>query len=351
MTGRAAPVSTSTGHPQPTQASAGYAVPDQTGPSARHEHLGAGDPGSPAIERPWPSGPTRVDPMSDGPPLPGYQPAGRTSPFSGSHVATGVPAAPPRRSRRGQAALVLAALLTIITVGQTYFIVRLDQRQNRTERAALESRKQADARIHGLETRVNALETQAGKALDAAAVAADVTPSVFRVIAGDFSGTAFAIGKEPTGGGTDLLTNFHVVEKLYDSGGRNVAVERDNKRYTAKIVKVGHGKDIALLHANESFPRLQPAPATATQGQPVVVIGAPLGLEETVTTGVVSALRETADGPVVQFDAPINPGNSGGPVVNAQKQVVGIATAKANAAEGIGLAIPIAVACGSLANC
>jgi putative serine protease PepD len=351
MTGDAAPVPTSTGHLPPRQTSAGYVIPGQFGPSAKLENLEAGAPGSPGIERPRPSGPTRVDPMFGGPASPGYQPAGRTSPFGGSHVATGAAAIPPRRSRLVRAALVLAALLTIIVVGQTYFIVRLGQRQDRAEQAALETRKQADARMRGLETRANALETQAGKALDAAAVATDVTPSVFRVVAGDFSGTAFAIGKEPTGGGTDLLTNFHVVEELYDSGGRNVALERDNKRYTAKIVKVGHGKDIALLHANESFPRLQSASASATQGQPVVVVGAPLGLEDTVTTGVVSALRETADGPVVQFDAPINPGNSGGPVVNAQKQVVGIATAKANAAEGIGLAIPIAIACDTFANC
>jgi putative serine protease PepD len=83
----------------------------------------------------------------------------------------------------------------------------------------------------------------------------------------------------------------------------------------------------------------------------VVVVGSPLGLEQSVASGVISALRDTADEPMVQFDAAINPGNSGGPVINAQRQVVGIATAKAQNAEGIGLAIPIAVACRSLGSC
>ena len=82
------------------------------------------------------------------------------------------------------------------------------------------------------------------------------------------------------------------------------------------------------------------------------MVGAPLGLEDTVTTGVVSAYRpDDADGPTIQFDAPINPGNSGGPVVNAASEVVGLATAKARDAEGIGLAVPIKTACDTFKVC
>jgi putative serine protease PepD len=260
--------------------------------------------------------------------------------------------APARHSRLTVPASALIALLMVVAAGQTYSLVRLSQRLDAADKATTRARETSDSRTRGLETRIKDLERQSGKSLDSAAVAADVTPSVFRVLAGDFSGTAFTIGKDPAGGGTDLLTNFHVVERLYAGGGREVALERDNKRYNAKIVKVGDsGKDLALLHTAEKFPRLQPAKATAAPGQPIVVIGAPLGLEDTVTTGVVSALRKNIDGPTLQFDASINPGNSGGPVIDAQKQVVGIATAKASAAEGIGIAIPIAVACDTFAIC
>jgi S1-C subfamily serine protease len=72
-----------------------------------------------------------------------------------------------------------------------------------------------------------------------------------------------------------------------------------------------------------------------------------------VTTGVVSAIRDDIPGEAgktfIQFDAAINPGNSGGPVVDAQKQVVGVASEKVNA-EGIGLAIPISNACRSFSG-
>ena len=86
-------------------------------------------------------------------------------------------------------------------------------------------------------------------------------------------------------------------------------------------------------------------------GESVLVVGAPLGLEDTVTTGVVSAFRSLGGENLMQFDAAINPGNSGGPVFNAKKEVVGVATLKAREAEGIGLAIPISVVCETVTLC
>jgi putative serine protease PepD len=174
---------------------------------------------------------------------------------------------------------------------------------------------------------------------------------VFRVTAGRAIGTAFAVGKEPADAGTDLITNFHVVEELYQAGGRDVALERRDRKFSAKILRIDEAKDLAVLHSDEKFPRLVAATAVATVGQPVLVIGAPLGLEDSVTQGVISAMRSTSNGQRLQFDAAINPGNSGGPVVNAQKQVVGVAVAKAADAEGIGLAIPIAVVCEAFSIC
>ncbi|MEU4556809.1 S1C family serine protease [Actinoplanes sp. NPDC023936] len=195
------------------------------------------------------------------------------------------------------------------------------------------------------------LEKQLATVFDPEGISAAVLPSVFRVRAGDFTGTAFAVGSTDDGR-TNLFTNYHVIEETFESGDKSVSLERGNTRIEATIVKVSAGKDLALLRTTREIKGLAVAPDDVRPGQQVVVVGAPLGLDDSVTTGVISAYRpDDADGPTIQFDAPINPGNSGGPVVNTSKQVVGIATAKARDAEGIGLAIPIETACDTLGSC
>ncbi|NMO54198.1 serine protease [Actinoplanes sp. TBRC 11911] len=199
-------------------------------------------------------------------------------------------------------------------------------------------------------TRTDRLEKQLAGVFDPEAVSSGVLPSVFRVRAGEFTGTAFSVGRK--GDGANLLTNYHVVAQVWTSGGKSVSLERGSTKITASIVKVDKGKDLALLKAGQKIAGLAPAGGEVKPGQQVVVVGAPLGLDDTVTTGVISAYRpDDPDGATIQFDAPINPGNSGGPVVNADKQVVGLATAKAKDAEGIGLAIPIKTACETFAVC
>ncbi|MFD0596402.1 S1C family serine protease [Catellatospora coxensis] len=144
-----------------------------------------------------------------------------------------------------------------------------------------------------------------------------------------------------------MFTNFHVVEALYKDGGRTVKITRDGQRFDAKIVRVNKLRDVAQLHTTAKFTGLTVAKTPAKPGQQVIAVGAPLGLTDTVTSGVISAIRESGyeEGPMVQFDAAINPGNSGGPVINGQQEVVGITVAGYLNAEGLGLAIPIADAC------
>ncbi|PZM95497.1 MAG: serine protease [Actinobacteria bacterium] len=252
----------------------------------------------------------------------------------------------------------ILALLLVLALGgvvglQIYEIERL-----RDQIAALDQRLAAGQaadrnRLDALEGRTTQLEKQAGEIFDPEAIAAAVLPSVFRVSAGQFTGTAFALSKPAQDGGTNLFTNFHVVESVWRSGGRQVFIERRDQRFAATIVRVDEKNDVAQLHTRERFSGLRPATETVRSGQQIVVIGSPLGLEDTVTTGVVSAFRKSPDGTgtVIQFDAPINPGNSGGPVVNRAKEVVGIATAKARDAEGIGLAVPIKTACDAFDIC
>jgi putative serine protease PepD len=199
--------------------------------------------------------------------------------------------------------------------------------------------------------RTQELEKQLATVFDPEGISSAVLPSVFRVRAGEFTGTAFAVGKT-NGGATNLFTNYHVVEEVFASGDRKVSLERGDTRIDATIVRVNEGRDLALLRTEKEIKVLAPAAGAVKPGQQVVVVGAPLGLEDSVTTGVISAFRPSdSDGPTIQFDAPINPGNSGGPVVNSSRQVVGIATAKARGAEGIGLAIPIETACDTLKVC
>nr|WP_241562808.1 S1C family serine protease [Micromonospora costi] len=264
---------------------------------------------------------------------------------------------PPVAPRRGRWRTVVAVLVVLALAGlagfQAYQIDRLGDRLAATDRRLAETQSADAARLDGVEKRAEALEKQAGATFNPEAVASAALPSVFRVRAGQFTGTAFAIGKPASGGGTNLFTNFHVVEAVWEGGGREVFLERTDQRFPATIVKVDETNDIAQLRTTGRFTGLVATREAVKSGQQIVVVGAPLGLADSVTTGVVSAFRDARDGsgPVIQFDAPINPGNSGGPVINGNKQVVGIATAKARDAEGIGLAVPITVACDGFKIC
>jgi S1-C subfamily serine protease len=257
-----------------------------------------------------------------------------------------MPAPPvaPRR-RRSVVTTLLLILLVLAVGGQTYWIYRLSGQLTDAKTDAARDRQAVGQSVEAVASRVAELEKAA---FHPDQIAKSALPSVFRVKADRFSGTAWAVGKPAASGGTNLFTNYHVVEAVWEKGGdRRVSIEHNEKLYYAKIVGVDKEKDVAHLETSEKFPGLAVARGSVTPGQPIVVVGAPLGLESSVTTGVVSAFRklEGETDPYVQFDAPINPGNSGGPVINAQGEVVGIASAKVRNAEGIGLAIPIDLAC------
>jgi putative serine protease PepD len=198
---------------------------------------------------------------------------------------------------------------------------------------------------------VQTLERQAAKNLDAASVAQSVLPSVFKITVPNGSATAFAIGTSTNG--TDLLTNYHVVQAMWNQGQRTATIDHDNLRFPVTVVRVDPDNDVALLHSNEKFPRIAVATGTVAAGTPVVALGAPQGFEQSVSGGVVSSLRTDVPGQagkkLIQFDAAVNPGNSGGPLVNAQKQVIGIVE-ESFSGEGLHFAIPISVACTSFSG-
>ena len=152
-----------------------------------------------------------------------------------------------------------------------------------------------------------------------------------------------------------ILTNKHVVE---GSSSLTVALS-DATEYPATIVRELPDNDLALIkiEATGLVPATIGDSATLQAGQTAIAIGSPLGTyTETVTKGIISAtgrdITVTDDGTgrptqlhdLIQTDAAINPGNSGGPLLDASGAVVGISTAVAGNAEGLGFAIPISAA-------
>jgi S1-C subfamily serine protease len=141
------------------------------------------------------------------------------------------------------------------------------------------------------------------------------------------------------------LTNSHV------AGDRTqlAAETEEGDKLRAEVVGDDPATDLAVLRlAANGLPHAQLGDSAALRvGQLVIAMGSPLGLQSTVSTGVVSALGRSMRGRdgrlienVVQHAAPINPGNSGGPLVDSRGRVVGINTAIIAMAQGIGFAIP-----------
>lgn len=161
---------------------------------------------------------------------------------------------------------------------------------------------------------------------------------VFTIHAGDSHGTGFVLA---TG---RLATNAHVV-----GDATLVEVEsQDGKSYKAKVVTKDVDRDFAILQFEGLRPFVTVVPLQRSGapeiGEGVVVIGSPLGLKGTVTTGIVSQLNPDGS---IQLNASVNPGNSGGPVFDMQGRVFGIATIKirqtpdGKPVDGLGIAIPI----------
>src|ERR671935_2204143 len=171
-----------------------------------------------------------------------------------------------------------------------------------------------------------------------------VAPAVAHVQRGRAAGSGTVIAPDGY-----ILTNAHVVDDARDVD----IVFANGATYRAAVIGADPATDLAVVRAlGPALPALELAMAdTLRVGQLVIAIGDPLGLQSTVTTGVVSALGRSLrarDGRiienVIQTDAALNPGNSGGPLVDTHGRVVGVNTAIIAGAQGIAFAIPAATA-------
>lgn len=147
-----------------------------------------------------------------------------------------------------------------------------------------------------------------------------------------------------------ILTNAHVVDK---ASRIFVATADTDRELMAKLVGQDSRIDLAVLKIVEdgSYPFLAPARSDDLMlGETVIAIGNPLGFGHSITTGIVSStkrrvqLSEEVSSVFIQTDALINPGNSGGPLININGELIGINTAIARQAQGIGFSIPIDIA-------
>jgi S1-C subfamily serine protease len=184
-----------------------------------------------------------------------------------------------------------------------------------------------------------------------------VGPAVVRVDASRPSRRsrgALPAGSGPAGSGSGflftpdglVLTNSHVVA----NATRVDVTTADGRRHEADIIGDDPDTDLALLRISGDVPSVAALGRSSTlrTGQLVVAVGHPLGLEHTVTTGVISATGRSLRARsgrmmenIIQTDAALNPGNSGGPLVTSAARVVGVNTAVIMGGQGLSFAVPI----------
>jgi S1-C subfamily serine protease len=150
-----------------------------------------------------------------------------------------------------------------------------------------------------------------------------------------------------------IITNYHVIQ----GADKALVTLADRTTWEAELVGFAPEKDLAVLKIDAPKTTLRPIPVGSSEnllvGQNVFAIGNPFGLDQTLTTGIISALGREINSvsgipirDVIQSDAAINPGNSGGPLLNSSGQLIGVNTAiysPSGASAGIGFSIPVDV--------
>ncbi len=279
----------------------------------------------------------------------------------------GTPEQPPARQRRRWLDIAVAAVVAAVVAGGTTAIVDNDNGSGSAPTSSASSSS-------GSSGAPAPVQQASGTAPDWAVTAAAVEPSVVAITVGSSSS-----GSEAQGSGIILDTSGHVLTNNHVATAVNgpITVTLTNQNtYQATIVGTDPSTDLAVLKITNPPGNLKPASlgdsSKLSVGQPVMAVGNPLGLADTVTTGIVSAMNrpvttqasqgQGADSGggdsvitnAIQTDAAINPGNSGGALVTANGQVIGINSSIASLSNGssfggstesgnigLGFAIPI----------
>ena len=262
----------------------------------------------------------------------------------------------PARAGGARLVVVAAALSAVLASGMTYAVLQVDPGVASTVPAPRASAPTTAA--------VQGPPAAAGSAGVASRVAAAASASVV-TIATDQAGASdpFTGSAGSTGSGSGfvvagdglILTNNHVI-----NGAATIQVTfEDGRQLAGTVVAADAPNDLALVRVSSAglTPLALGDPDAPLVGEVAIAIGSPLGtFSDTITQGIVSGVGRSIDVDVagsrgslhltglIQTDAAINPGNSGGPLLDAAGQVIGIVTASASNSQGVGFAIPIAVA-------
>jgi S1-C subfamily serine protease len=259
--------------------------------------------------------------------------------------------APPERPRRRRPALLIVAVVVAVALAAGLWWV------SSGGPAPVTTADVDQAVQRGIE---QAQEAERNVPPEATTAYRMITPSLVTVTTqrtgGATTETGLGSGVVVNAGGA-VLTALHVVD-----GATQIQVDfADGTRAAAQVTASRPEHDIAVLAVDRLPEVVVPAVLAGPPpvGGTVFAVGNPLGLQRSLTAGVVSANDRTITPPrgpalqgLIQFDAAVNPGNSGGPLLNGAGQVVGIVTALANPANqdffvGVGFAVPITTAGGA----
>jgi S1-C subfamily serine protease len=259
--------------------------------------------------------------------------------------------APPERPRRRRRALLIVAVVVAVALAAGLWWV------SSGGPAPVTTADVDQAVQRGIE---QAQEAERNVPPEATTAYRMITPSLVTVTTqrtgGATTETGLGSGVVVNAGGA-VLTALHVVD-----GATQIQVDfADGTRAAAQVTATRPEHDIAVLAVDRLPEVVVPAVLAGPPpvGDAVFAVGNPLGLQRSLTAGVVSANDRTITPPrgpalqgLIQFDAAVNPGNSGGPLLNGAGQVVGIVTALANPANqdffvGVGFAVPITTAGGA----
>lgn len=190
-------------------------------------------------------------------------------------------------------------------------------------------------------------EQSAEDRMDVAAVYDRAVRSVLTVFCGDGQGTGFAYEATPRKGYKSIIvTNYHVIEQCTYDGERDIRLmTSEGEELKGYVWNWDERNDLSLIYAKRDLPTLRDADEPKI-GDPVIAVGSPQGLANSVTLGIVSNIYDDA----VQTDAAINHGNSGGPLLDRFGGLLGVTTLGLDR-EGLNIAVHTRLFCEGILRC